>query len=261
MHKARKKFGQHFLSDQNILDRIVRSINPKVGQRILEIGPGQGAMTALILRKASKMEAIEIDFDLVEMLKSLYPTLILYPCDILRFEFSRLQAQPASLRIIGNLPYNISTPILFLLLNNISLIQDMHLMLQKEVIDRMVASPGNKIYGRLSVMLQPFFDIQRMFNIAPNAFSPPPKVDSSFVRMVPWAENKTEISNRQHYENLVRAAFSQRRKTLRNTLKGLLDDTAIRNEEIDPQRRPETLSISEFARLSNCYTNLVDNKT
>ncbi len=256
MHKARKKFGQHFLSDHNILDRIIRTINPKQGERILEIGPGQGAMTELVIRKVARMEAIEIDYDLIEMLKSVYPTLTLYPCDILRFEFSRLQAQTNSLRIIGNLPYNISTPILFLLLTNIEVIKDMHLMLQKEVVDRMVATPGNKIYGRLSVMLQPFFDIQRMFNISPNAFSPPPKVDSSFVRMIPWEQQKIEITNKQHYETLVRAAFSQRRKTLRNTLKGILEEATIKSLDIDSQRRPETLTIEEFARLSNCYSKI-----
>lgn len=256
MHKARKKFGQNFLTDQHILERIIKTINPKPGQRILEIGPGQGAMTGLVLRHTAKMEAVEIDYDLIEMLKSLYPTLTLYPCDILRFEFSRLNAQAQSLRIIGNLPYNISSPILFLLLDNITLIKDMHLMLQKEVVDRMVAKPGNKIYGRLSVMLQPFFEMHRMFNIPPSAFSPPPKVDSSFVRILPKTTQDIEITNRQHYEKLVRAAFSQRRKTLRNTLKGLLDGNAIRSIDIDPQLRPETLSIAQFVALSNCYTNL-----
>jgi len=254
MHRARKQFGQHFLVDQNILDRIIQSIKPVRGERIVEIGPGQGAMTARVLRHVNKMEAIEIDYDLVQMLKAQYPGLILYTCDILKFDFTRLNAENNTLRIIGNLPYNISTPILFLLLKNIHLIKDMHLMLQKEVVDRMVAVPGNKIYGRLSVMLQPFFRMQRIIDIPPQAFAPPPKVDSAFVRMIPVTNKGAAILNPAHYELLVRAAFAQRRKTLRNTLKGLLDAEAISSLGIDPAVRAETLSIEQFAALANRYS-------
>jgi len=258
MHKARKQFGQHFLTDQNILDKIIRSINPKPGDRIIEIGPGQGAMTDLVLQHIRTMEVIEIDYDLAELLTLRHPSrLTIHRQDILKFDFNILKAQPSSLRIIGNLPYNISTPILFLLLKNMNLIIDMHLMLQKEVVDRMVASPGNKIYGRLSVMLQPYFKMESLFNIAPAAFSPPPKVNSSFVRITPRKIPLAEIINHGHYEEIVRAAFSQRRKTLRNTVKNFLSNDEIASLDIDPQLRPEVLEVAQFARLANCYTKKI----
>jgi 16S rRNA (adenine1518-N6/adenine1519-N6)-dimethyltransferase len=252
-HQARKRFGQNFLHDTGVIDRIVRSINPQPGQNLLEIGPGQGAITKPLLRACGRLQVVELDRDLIEPLRqacSGLGELIIHSADALRFDFVPLsQEQP--LRLLGNLPYNISTPLMFHLLEQSAWIEDMHFMLQKEVVERMAATPGNKDYGRLTVMLQARARVTQLFTIGPGAFSPAPKVDSAFVRLQPHAQPPYPIADLADFGRLVAAAFGQRRKTLRNGLKGLLDEEQIRATGVDPQARAETLGIAEFAHLSN----------
>jgi 16S rRNA (adenine1518-N6/adenine1519-N6)-dimethyltransferase len=252
-HPARKRFGQHFLHDRNVIERIVRTLDPKPDDRVVEIGPGLGALTRSLLPRLGRLEAVEFDRDLVEHLVNLpegEDKLVVHSADALRFDFCALVSPPAKLRVIGNLPYNISTPLLFHLLDQLRCIQDMLFMLQKEVVDRLCAVPGNKNYGRLSVMVQWLCRVERIFNLGPGAFSPPPKVDSAVVRLVPHSE-PLAVGGREQFAALVREAFSQRRKTLRNNLKHLLSAEEITAAGVDPQARAETLTLEQFARLSN----------
>ena len=253
-HKARKRFGQNFLHDQNIIDKIIRSINPKPTQNIVEIGPGQGALTYPLLEKLGHLNAVEIDRDLIQILEqqsSEYGSLSIHEGDALKFDFNQVAQTDNKVRLVGNLPYNISTPIIFHLLEYIDLIADMHFMLQKEVVERMAAEPNSKTYGRLTVMLQWYFDVDYLFDIPPSAFNPPPKVTSSLVRLTPKAAPLTQLNSTTQFSKLVNRVFQQRRKTLRNILKNYLNEDEILSLGISPTARPETLSVVDFANLSN----------
>ena len=253
-HKPRKRFGQNFLHDQMVIQRIVNSINPKQGDHIVEIGPGEGALTALVLEKIGQMDVVELDRDLIPLLKINFAStgkLNIHEADDLKFDFCTLKQDEKKLRIIGNLPYNISTPLLFHLFDLSHCISDMHFMLQKEVVDRMVASPGGSAYGRLSVMLQYFCQPEYLFTVKPGAFRPAPKVDSAIVRLIPRDKPPVEIDNFDVFSKLVNFSFTQRRKTLRNILKGKLDVSQIEALGIEPGIRPERLSLAEFAKLAN----------
>lgn len=257
-HTARKRFGQHFLHDPGVIGRIVSNINPKPGQHLVEIGPGQGAITKELLKAAGELDAIELDRDLIHPLAAACSDLgelKIYNQDALRFDFTQLVRGDQLLRVVGNLPYNISTPILFHLLEQAHCIHDMHFMLQKEVVDRMAAAPGSKTYGRLSVMLQAFCAIDHLFDIGPGAFKPAPKVNSALVRLAPYRTLPFEIIDRAHFSRLVTAAFSQRRKTLRNSLRNLIEPEQIVAQQIDPGIRAERLRLEEFVRLANATCN------
>ncbi len=256
-HRARKRFGQNFLHDRGIIDRIVRAIGPHCDDRLVEIGPGLGALTRPLLAAAGRLEVVELDRDLIPKLQAGCAgegDLIIHSADALKFDFCALVGND-KLRVAGNLPYNISTPLIFHLLEQAHCIRDMHFMLQKEVVDRLAAEPDNKDYGRLSVMVQYRCRVERLFIVPPGAFTPAPKVDSAIVRLVPYDTPPVQVNDFAALERVVAQAFSQRRKTLRNTLKGLLDAEAIEAAGIDPQRRAETLSLEEFAALANrCVT-------
>lgn len=256
-HRPRKRFGQNFLQDSVIIERIVAAISPSKSDHLVEIGPGLGAMTRALLPLCGEMDVIELDRDLIPRLEqeiSPLGILHIHQHDALSFDFCQLSVEGEAIRVVGNLPYNISTPLLFHLVEHKTCLQDMHFMLQKEVVDRIVAEPGSKRYGRLSVMLQYHFQTQKLFIVAPGAFYPPPKVDSAIVRLRPYAEPPFSVQDENDLALVVTQAFSQRRKTLRNTLKPLLDQDAITAIDIDPARRPETLSVEEFCRLSDSYS-------
>ena len=252
-HRARKRFGQNFLHDPIVIQKIVNAINPQPGDHLVEIGPGQAALTIPLLQAAGSMDAVEIDRDLVPIVQEqckAYGELTLHNVDALKFDFAALKTDARPLRLVGNLPYNISTPILFHLLESRAVIADMHFMLQKEVVERMAAGPGSKTYGRLSVMLQAYCEVMSLFDIGPGAFKPAPKVDSSIVRLVPKTEEQILITDAQRFAEIVAASFAQRRKTLRNNLKGLLSTEQIEQAGIDPGVRAETLDVADFRRLA-----------
>jgi len=256
-HQPRKRFGQHFLHDPGVIRRIVAAIGPQPGDRLVEIGPGAGAITFELLRAVGRLDAVELDRDLVEPLRERsrgIGELVVHGADALRFDFCALATGGAKVRLVGNLPYNISTPLLFHLLDQSRCIRDMHFMLQKEVVERMAAGPGGKDYGRLSVMLQARCTVIPLFAIGPGAFRPPPKVDSAIVRLVPLAQ-PPDIADQAVFARLVAAAFAQRRKTLRNGLKGLLSAEAIAGLGIDPGARAEQLALDDFVRLANLACN------
>ncbi len=253
-HRARKRFGQNFLHDPIVIRKIMDAIDPRPGDHLVEIGPGQAALTLPLLQRAGELDAIEIDRDLaprVEAACAGHGALRLHNADALKFDFATLRTDARPLRLVGNLPYNISTPILFHLLDYREMVRDMHFMLQKEVVERMAAAPGGKTYGRLSVMLQAWCEVERLFDIGPGAFRPAPKVDSSIVRLRPRPAGSVDIRDPALFGEVVRHAFAQRRKTLRNTLKGLLDSGRIAACGIDPGARAETLSVDDFIRLAN----------
>jgi 16S rRNA (adenine1518-N6/adenine1519-N6)-dimethyltransferase len=252
-HQPRKRFGQHFLHDPGVIRRIVATIAPQPGDRLVEIGPGEGAITFELLRAAGRRDAVGLDRDLVEPLRERgggIGELVVHSADALRFDFCALTAGDERLRVVGNLPYHISTPLLFHLLDQSRCIRDMHFMLQKEVVERMAAEPGGKDYGRLSVMLQARCAVIPLFTIGPGAFRPPPKVESAVVRLVPLAR-PPDIADPVVFARLVAAAFAQRRKTLRNGLKGLLTAEAIAGLGVDPGTRAEQLGLDAFVRLAN----------
>lgn len=254
MHKAKKRFGQNFLHDPMVIQRIIRSIDPQPGEHLVEIGPGQGAITKELLREVGKLDAVELDRDLLHLLATAcghLGELNIINTDALRFDFCTLATDGQPLRLVGNLPYNISTPILFHLMQQAGCIRDMHFMLQKEVVDRMAAGPGSKTYGRLSVMMQAWCQIEPLFEIGPGAFKPAPKVDSAIVRLQPYPAPPFPIDDPVFFSRMVTAAFSQRRKTLRNGLKQCVSETLIEAAGIDPAVRAETLSLEDFVRLSN----------
>jgi 16S rRNA (adenine1518-N6/adenine1519-N6)-dimethyltransferase len=251
--RARKRFGQHFLHDPVVLRRIVDAIDPRPGERIVEIGPGRGALTLPLLERCGRVEAIEIDRDLAPVLAARARgkgELVIHRADALEVDFRALHGSGPKLRVCGNLPYNISTPLLFHLLEAHEAIADMHFMLQKEVVDRMVAPPGDKTYGRLTVMLAATCRAQALFRVGRGAFQPPPAVDSAVVRLLPHAADPFPLPDRERFARVVAAAFSMRRKTLRNSLRGLVDDGGFATAGIDAGRRPETLAPAEFARLA-----------
>jgi 16S rRNA (adenine1518-N6/adenine1519-N6)-dimethyltransferase len=255
-HIPRKRFGQHFLHDKNVLHNIVEAIHPLMDQPLVEIGPGLGALTETVLPATNHLYLIEIDRDLAQRIRETYSSsrITLYEEDALKFDFAQILNQVKKpLRIFGNLPYNISTPLLFHLLKYAEQIEDMHFMLQKEVVDRMVAEPGTADYGRLSVMVQYACQAQNLFDVPPGAFSPPPKVMSSVVRLLPYHGNQphTQALDFEKFSLIVKTAFQSRRKTLRNGLLTILSDEDFQKANIDSKRRPETLSVEEFVRLSN----------
>jgi 16S rRNA (adenine1518-N6/adenine1519-N6)-dimethyltransferase len=250
-HIPRKRFGQNFLTDQNVLHDIIRVIAPAASDTMVEIGPGQGAMTALLLPHLSSLHVVEIDRDLVAMLQKKFSPdkLILHAGDALQFDFGALQPAEGKLRIVGNLPYNISSPLLFHLARYAPLVEDQHFMLQKEVVQRMVAPPGGKDYGRLSVMLQWRYQMELLFIVPPLAFDPPPKVDSAIVRMRPLASPLA--CEQVKLEQVVMQAFSQRRKVIRNSLGGLFTEQQLISAGIDPQARPETIALEQYVALTH----------
>jgi 16S rRNA (adenine1518-N6/adenine1519-N6)-dimethyltransferase len=263
-HRARKRFGQHFLQDNNVVTRIVAAINPQKSDHIIEIGPGLGVLTEALLSCVPEMDAIELDRDIIPLLAkrcSTIGSLTIHEADALKFDFSMLASDGRPLRIVGNLPYNISTPLMFHLIESSQIIRDMHFMLQKEVVNRLAAQPGNKDYGRLSVMMQYHCQVDSLFDVPPESFDPPPKVNSAVVRLVPHNKPPVKINNVAMLEKVVTQAFSQRRKTLRNTLKPLLSAEKMELLGIDPVRRAETLSLAEFAVLTNAVTSAVTGDT
>ncbi|MDO9052206.1 MAG: 16S rRNA (adenine(1518)-N(6)/adenine(1519)-N(6))-dimethyltransferase RsmA [Methylotenera sp.] len=255
-HIAKKRFGQNFLTDQSVIASLVDAISPKPDDLMVEIGPGLGALTKPLLQKLNLLHVVEVDRDIIawmqqEYVKSSYGkqnNINIHNADALKFDFSSLGDH---LRVTGNLPYNISTPILFHLLDNVSHITDMHFMLQKEVVERMVAEPSTAAYGRLSVMLQYRLQMEYLFTVPPEAFSPAPKVESAFVRCVPHATLPFIASDEALFGKVVLAAFGQRRKTLRNTLKGMLDDDGFSALNINSQQRAENLSVADFVTIAN----------
>jgi 16S rRNA (adenine1518-N6/adenine1519-N6)-dimethyltransferase len=254
MHQARKRFGQHFLRDQSVIDRIVNAINPSLGEHLVEIGPGLGAITLPVLQRIKVMDAVEIDRDVVAALKvSSFSVgeLRLHEADVLKFDFGTLRGEGPAMRLIGNLPYNISTPLLFKLIEQRQHFRDMHFMLQKEVVDRMAAAPDTDDYGRLTVMLAPWLRVEPLFDIGPDAFRPPPRVMSTIVRLTPHVSAPFLIEDQARFAQVVAAAFSQRRKTLRNALRALLSAEQILAAGVDPGVRAETLPPSAFARLAS----------
>ncbi len=253
MIRARKRFGQHFLHDPGVLARIVAAIDPQPGERIVEIGPGLGALSRPLLERCRRLEVIEIDRDVIPELQRRCTgvgELVVHQGDVLEMDIAALHGGGAPLRVCGNLPYNISTPLLFHLLAAHAIIADMHFMLQKEVVDRMVAKPGNKIYGRLTVMLAAACSTEALFRVGRGAFQPPPAVDSAVVRLVPHRAAPFPLPDRARFARIVAAAFSMRRKTLRNSLRGLVGPEAFVATGIAADRRPETLAPAEFANLA-----------
>ena len=253
-HTPRKRFGQNFLHNHNIIYNIISTIQVKPGEHWVEIGPGQGALTEPLLKLGVRLEVVELDRDLVVLLKnkfSQYSHLQIHSADALKFDFSALAENNEKLRIIGNLPYNISTPLMFHLLDNASCIDDMHFMLQKEVVDRICAAPGSKKYGRLSIMMQYYCATELLYEVPPESFDPAPKVMSAIVRLVPHQQPPVQVNDMEMFNKVVTLAFSQRRKTLRNSLKKLIEEDAIIALNIDPALRAEVLSLKDFAKLSN----------
>ena len=250
LHRARKRFGQNFLVDPRYIDRILESIAPRPGDHLIEIGPGLGALTDALLTRNANLDVIEIDRDLAARLARRYPCeqLRVHTADALKFDFAALGSQ---LRVVGNLPYNISSPLLFRLIEFSAQIVDIHVMLQKEVVDRMIAAPGSSDYGRLTVMLGFRFRIDRLFRVSAGAFYPRPNVESAFARLVPRSPLPWPVRDERLFARIVMAAFGQRRKTLRNALAGLVPAEVLRSADIDPQARGETLSVEEFVRLAN----------
>ena len=258
-HIPRKRFGQHFLTDQRVIADIIAAIRPQAEDFMVEIGPGLGALTAPLAAVLRHLHVIEIDRDIIAQLRSAYPPgrLSVHAGDVLEFDFSAL---PQPLRVVGNLPYNISTPLLFHLAPYAERISDMHFMLQKEVGERMVASPGGGDYGRLSVMLQYRFDMQLLLEVPPDAFSPPPQVDSAVVRLCPRPQAQLTAANDAMLAQVVRRAFSQRRKTLRNSLSGLLAADDFAAIGIQPGLRAENLAVADFVAIGN-YVEKKDKST
>lgn len=249
-HIAKKRFGQNFLTDRAVIQSLINAINPAASDCMVEIGPGLGAMTRPLLDKLQHLHVVEIDRDIIEWMQTAYPQdkLTIHASDALKFDFGSIAPK---LRVVGNLPYNISTPILFHLLDNVPSIIDMHFMLQKEVVERMVAEPSSAAYGRLSVMLQYRLQMEYLLTVPPEAFDPAPKVESAFVRAVPYAQLPYPAKDEALFAKVVTSAFAQRRKTLRNTLKGLLDDDGFAALAIDPQLRAENLALEQFVAIAN----------
>jgi len=252
-HRPRKRFGQHFLRDPSVLERIVAAIRPVPGDHLVEIGPGLGALTRPLLAAVGELDAVELDRDLLEPLRAHCADigrLRLHHADALKFDFAALRGTGPRLRVVGNLPYNISTPLLFHLLNQASHLRDLHFMLQQDVVERMAAGPGEEAYGRLSVMLQYRCQVEPLFTVGPEAFRPPPKVRSAVVRLVPRETLPVAVRDERLFAEVVRRAFAQRRKTLRNALRGWLDIAQIEAAGVNPGARPETLDLAAFAALS-----------
>jgi 16S rRNA (adenine1518-N6/adenine1519-N6)-dimethyltransferase len=249
-HRARKRFGQNFLADPRYVARIVDAVHPALGDNIVEIGPGLAALTESLIARAGHVHAIEIDRDLAARLREQFTPahLTLHVADALEFD---LRALGRDLRVVGNLPYNISSPLLFRIAQVADVVRDVHVMLQKEVVARMTAPPGTPDYGRLTVMLQATFGVERLFLVPPGAFRPVPKVESAVARLVPLREKAPAIADAALFSRVVSGAFMQRRKTLRNALSSLADEPTFAAAGIDPQARGETLSVADFVRLTD----------
>jgi 16S rRNA (adenine1518-N6/adenine1519-N6)-dimethyltransferase len=262
-HRARKRFGQHFLHDPSVIDWILAAIDPQPDQHLVEIGPGKGALTARLLPRCRHLDVIELDRDLVTLLSKRFADddrLSIHSADALRFDFAGLRTANEKLRLIGNLPYNISTPLLFHLVEHRRCIADMHFMLQKEVVGRLSAGPGGKQYGKLSVMIQYHYQVEHLFDVQAEHFEPKPKVLSAIVRLIPHETAPVIVDSLNMLQRVVTQAFSQRRKNLRNALRPLFSETEMKALNIDPAARAETLGLEEFARLSNYKSkNAADN--
>lgn len=257
-HRARKRFGQNFLRDAGVIARIVGAIHPRPGERLVEIGPGQGALTEPLLDAADGLDVIELDRDLIPGLRVQffnYPGFVIHEGDALKYDFAELRGDGPPLRVVGNLPYNVATPLIIHLLSAGSAVADMHFMLQKEVVERLAAEPGGPDWGRLSVMAQYHCRVEQLFSVPPEAFVPSPAVDSAIVRLAPHAELPHAADDPALLFDLVKQAFGQRRKTLRNNLKGRVGADTLEALDIDPRRRPQTLSVEEFVRLANAVTH------
>jgi 16S rRNA (adenine1518-N6/adenine1519-N6)-dimethyltransferase len=253
-HHPRKRFGQNFLRDERVIDRIANAIAAREEDHLVEIGPGRGALTEALVTSGCRLDVVELDRDLVPGLLaafSIYPTFRLHSEDALRFDFASLAGEGEQLRVVGNLPYNISTPLIFKLLDNAAIIRDMHFMLQLEVVERLAARPGSKAWGRLGIMAQYRCQVEHLFNVPPEAFYPPPKVQSAIVRLTPRQEMPWEPCDEVQLRQVVQAAFAQRRKTLRNNLKGLIDSTGLETLGVDPGARAETLELADFIKIAN----------
>jgi 16S rRNA (adenine1518-N6/adenine1519-N6)-dimethyltransferase len=253
-HTPRKRFGQHFLTNGHIIEQIIRAIHINTSDHIVEIGPGQGALTAQLLSACNTLDVIEIDRDLTPPLISRFGHDVrfhLHQADALKFDFNTLYQHNQRLRIVGNLPYNISTPLLFHLIESCSVVEDIHVMLQKEVVDRLAASPSSPDYGRLSVMMQYHCQIESLLDVSPSAFTPPPKVNSAVVRLTPYTVLPHRADDPLFFSQLVRTAFSQRRKTLRNNLKLFIAPEYLATLDIDLSLRPENLSVAQYVHISN----------
>jgi len=255
-HIPRKRFGQNFLTDDAVLHNIIQAIDPQPHDTMVEIGPGLAAMTSLLVDRVESMHVVELDRDLVVYLKKNFGAdrLTVHSADALRFDFGSIPVPPdRKLRVVGNLPYNISSPLLFHLADIAPHVQDQHFMLQKEVVERMVAAPGSKTFGRLSVMLQWRYHMELMFIVPPEAFDPPPRVESAIVRMIPVANPLP--CNGEKLGQVVQKAFSQRRKVIRNCLAGMADESQLIAAGIDPQLRPEAIAMEQYVALTNLLSN------
>ncbi|SIO27331.1 16S rRNA (adenine(1518)-N(6)/adenine(1519)-N(6))-dimethyltransferase RsmA [Salinivibrio sp. ES.052] len=252
-HRARKRFGQNFLNDPYVIDEIVSAINPLSGENLVEIGPGLGALTEPVTEQVDHLNVVELDRDLAARLRS-HPfmgrKLTVYEADAMAFDFAEL-AKKGPLRIFGNLPYNVSTPLMFHLFSFADHVQDMHFMLQKEVVKRLAAGPGTKAYGRLTVMAQYYCKVVPVLEVPPSAFKPSPKVDSAVVRLVPHQTLPHPVTNLSWLERVCREGFNQRRKTIRNGFKSLVDVDTLTALGIDPSLRPENMTLAQFSSLAN----------
>ncbi len=264
-HRPRKRFGQNFLHDQGVIRGIVAAIHPLTDQHLVEIGPGLGALTEPLMAALGEMDVVELDRDLIPHLQQQFADrgdLRIHNTDALKFDFCSLLSGKTNnserLRVVGNLPYNISTPLIFHLLGQAHCIKDMHFMLQKEVVERLAATPGGGDYGRLSVMVQYHCRVEKLFSVPPGAFNPPPKVHSAIVRLTPYSEPPYPAKDAAVFARVVAQAFNQRRKTLRNNLKKLLDTSTIEALDIDPGCRPETLHLEQFVALANAVAEVND---
>ena len=258
-HRKKKRFGQNFLHDEHIIGNIIHHICPSHNDHIVEIGPGLGALTQHLIPPSKRIDIIEIDRELIPKLQTMFAVsfpqycqkINLHQHDALTFDFAALNPKEHSLRIVGNLPYNISTPLIFHLLSQIQQIDDMHFMLQKEVVDRISATTDNKHYGRLSIMMQYHCEVEKLFDVGPESFSPPPKVNSAIVKLRPYRTLPHPRVNTLHLEKLVAQAFSQRRKTIRNCLKGLVSIEQMESVGIDPKLRAENIKLEQYLALCN----------
>ena len=264
-YKTKKRFGQHFLHDHHVIQKLIYEINPNSSDLMVEIGPGLGALTFPLLEKIDHLHVVEIDRDVIKHLEQKNnPKLLIHSVDALKYNFNELtEDNNKPLRVVGNLPYNISTPLIFHLLEPLSntnqqqsTITDMHFMLQNEVVERITAKPGNKSFGRLSVMVQYYCETEYLFFVGPESFDPPPKVDSAILRLTPWVERPYQATDDKQLSKLVAQAFSMRRKTLRNNLKKVISAEQIESLGIDPSHRAETLGVEDFVKLSNFVSNL-----
>ncbi len=266
-YKTKKRFGQHFLHDHRVIQKLIYEINPRPTELMVEIGPGLGALTFPLLDHINQLHVVEIDRDVIQRLEQKkHPNLHIHSVDALKYDFQELTLNfktKQALRVVGNLPYNISTPLIFHLLEPLSnnneeqsAIADMHFMLQNEVVERITAKPGNKLFGRLSVMVQYYCDAEYLFFVGPESFDPPPKVDSAILRLTPWEQRPYQAVDDKQLSKLVAQAFSMRRKTLRNNLKKIISAEQIKNLGIDPSHRAETLAVQDFVKLSNFVSEL-----